>query len=289
MEHDIAVAQKEEKLNTPFKVKADNAVPVVMDVDTTKRIVTGLYNTYNYFDSDCDVLLPGCSLKSIQERGPMSAGVPKIKHALFHDLTKLPGKILTLEEREVEINGQKVKGLYFETQMSSAQDGVDTLIKYQEGIYDNHSIGFRYLQLEFVDSEATDWLQLVSQLTNPDDALECGCMYLVKEINLYEGSTVSFGANSLTPYLGCKSKDKALVQLSLFERMDRLNSQIKKGTLSDDAIQDLKIQFLQIKQMVKEMFEMEPFVKPTVEQPGEDKSAVEKQLADRFTNFLKQI
>ena len=109
----------EQKKAEQFPVKSGMGLQV-KDVDMTKRVVTGYFNSFNYFDSDADVILPGAFKKSIKERGVESQATAKIKHALFHDLTRLPGKLMKLEEDET--------GLYFETKMSNTTDGNDTLI-----------------------------------------------------------------------------------------------------------------------------------------------------------------
>jgi hypothetical protein len=38
--------------------------------------------------------------------------------------------------------------------MSETDLGEETLIKYKEGLIDQHSIGYRYLDLEFLESES---------------------------------------------------------------------------------------------------------------------------------------
>lgn len=260
--------EKRKVIDYAFKDLSDTMV--VKDVDMSKRIVTGLYNTYNYFDSDYDVILPGAATKSINERGPLSQSVAKIKHLLFHDWTKLPGKIKVLEEKTLTVQNRKVQGIYFETEMMETQDGIDTLINYQNEVYDNHSIGFRFLDGEWVDSEAENWDQILGTLLNPDKAEEAGFMYLWKEIKLYEGSTVAFGANDLTPFLGVKSTDKIGTQLKLQARLSTLLSQTKSGKQSDEMLQSFEMQILQIKQIIHELFSKEPSSNPT-SKPGPGK------------------
>jgi hypothetical protein len=267
----LTVEQK--KARSHYGVKSSNMV-TVKDVDLEKRIVTGLYNAYWFFDSDRDVCVPGCAKKSITERGPNTNVAGKIKHALFHDLTKLPGKIMVLDEREVEVDGKKVKGIYFETKMLNTADGNDTLVKYQEGVYDNHSIGFRYIDMEYVEKGATGWDFYLNQLLNPQDADNVGYMFVVKEVNLFEGSTVAFGANKLTPYLGSKSESKEVQQLKLFERIGMIEKQLKIGALSDEALHTLELQLSQVKQMISELFNDEPDLKSTLEGGPGAKSTV---------------
>ena len=260
---------KNERLDRPFAVKTiEGSKIAIKDIDLTKRIVTGFYNTYNYFDSDYDVLLSGSAKKSIAERGVGSNATAKIKHALFHDLTKLPGKIQVLDERTIDLNGLKVTGIYFETKMLDTTDGNDTLIKYQEEVYDNHSIGFRYLDLEFIDKESEMWDTYLSILLNPEDADNAGFMYIVKEIKLYEGSTVAFGSNQLTPFLGVKSQDKTLLKMKVFERIDKLYKQLKVGTVSDESMKMFELQLLQLKQLYLEISEVKPSLKDTLKKPS---------------------
>jgi hypothetical protein len=268
------------KKDRPYAVKSGEDALMVKDVDFSKRIVTGLYNTALFFDSDYDVLLKGCADKSMRERGPQSNSIQKIKHLLFHSWQRLPGKILVLEERTVEINGKTVTGIYFETKMDESTDGVDTLIKYQEQIYDNHSIGFQYLDGEWVDSDAEDWQKYVDMLINPEAAEGAGFMYIWKEIRLLEGSTVAFGANELTPYLGVKSGNKEGMLLKVNERINLLTKQVANGKLSDGALYGLEMEMLQLKQIVNELFTQEPSIKDTLikGRQQKDTSVVEGQV-----------
>lgn len=237
----------------PYAVKS--IVKQIADVDLTKRIVTGFYNTANYFDSDYDVIQKGAADKSMTERGPNSSAVCKIKHLLFHDWEKLPGKIITLDERTKRVGNANITGIYFETQMSNTSLGNDTVINYQEQVYDNHSIGFQFLDGEWIDSEADNWKQIVDTLINPQDAIDAGFMFLWKEIKLFEGSTVAFGANQLTPYLGVKDlKNKELLLLKVNDKMDLLYKQIAKGGQTDETLQSFEMQVLQLKQIINELF-----------------------------------
>lgn len=276
------VSAVERKKSQAYAIKSENPQLTIKDVDVSKRTVTGFYNTFWWFDSDSDVLIPGCSKKSINERGPETNVAGKIKHALFHDLTKLPGKITHLKEDEQEVNGQKIKGIYFETKMLNTPDGNDTLIKYQEGVYDNHSIGFRYLDIRYIEQDSEQWKANINKLINPEEAENRGYMFLVKEIELFEGSTVAFGANRLTPYLGSKSENKNLSLLKINERMDLLQKQIKIGSLSDDGLYTLELQFAQLKQMMVELLAEEPQTKST---QGPDKGRTRIRVEDLINKF----
>lgn len=172
------------------------------DIDEKKRIVTGFYSTFNYVDYAGDILLPGCCTKSIAKRGPHAQANGKIKHLLHHDPTQIPGKIIHLEEKK--INGWT--GLYFETKMSTTSLGEETLIKYQEGIYDNHSIGYNYVpeSTTIATPGSKLWDMVLELVRNPDDMREREEVFVVAEVDLYEGSTVFLGTNNETPFLGMK-------------------------------------------------------------------------------------
>jgi hypothetical protein len=280
-----ALALKREKLYAIKSSDTANKELVIKDVDLSQRIVTGFYNTAMYFDSDYDVLLKGSANKSITERGPDSNSVAKIKHLMFHDWTLLPGKIKTLKEDTATVNGQNVTGIYFETKMADTTLGNDTVINYQEGVYDNHSIGFQYLDGEYIDEEAKDWQVWLNQLLNPADAEAAGFMFLWKEIKLFEGSTVAFGANALTPYLGVKSQNKEALALKLSDKVKSLTAQLKNGTQSDKTMYNFEMQLLQLNQIIKELFIVEPDIKDTLPQRRTD-DTFNLSEAIKSTKFL---
>lgn len=274
-----------ERKQTSYVVKSTEDVVMIKDVDLDKRIVTGVYNTFNFYDTDYDVITPGAAQKSINERGPESSSVVKIKHLLFHDWTKLPGKIETLAERQVVINNKKVKGIYFETKMADTQMGTDTLINYQENVYDNHSIGFQFLDGQWIDAEAEGWKQFLDTLINPEKADENGFAYVWKEIKLYEGSTVAFGANELTPYLGVKDlTNKNALVLKLSTRITTLQNQVRKGQQSDDMLESFEMQLLQLKQLLNELFIKGPSAKPTPTKGPGKKDADDMMTCDSCGN-----
>lgn len=239
----------------------DIVVPgiAVKDVDVTGRTVTGMYNCYNFLDCYGDVLLPGCAKRTINAQGPKSRAVAKIKHFLHHDPTRLPGKIMTLDEREVD----GYTGIYFETSMIDTQEGNDTLKSYEAGIYDNHSIGFTYKVVEMVERDTKAFDKIVDQLVNPEAAEGRNYIWAVKEIALWEGSTVAFGANSATPSFGVKSgnpgEQRAYAQ-ELVGKLEKLTKAIRNGTQSDDALYAFELQTLQLRQLIDDLIDAVPEV-----------------------------
>lgn len=256
---------KKEKLDMPYKVKA-NKVNGTKEIDTSKRLVDVIANTYYYFDKDYDVLVPGCCAKSITERGPDSKLPGKIKHLSNHDLREGIGKIQTLEETTYE--GNHV--LRAESLMSETDKGEETLIKYQEGIIDQHSIGFRYMQLELLEEESDEWDRMLMLLINPEEAEKVGFMYVANELKLFEFSSLDgFGSNRLTEYIGSKSDNKTVQCNNLLLKLDTLHEKMRSGT-NDRYTLDL--QEAQIKQMIIELYNQEPSIKDTFERKPSEKN-----------------
>lgn len=256
------ISDLQQKKAVEYAVKSANAT--LQDVDMSKRIVTGFFNTFNFFDSDCDVLLPGCAAKSIADRGPESTAVAKIKHLIDHNWSKMPGKIQVLEEKTVK----GLTGIYFETKMANTTLGNDTLINYQERVYDNHSFGFRYISGKYVKSDSEEWTKYLQMLINPDAAEAMGFMYLWDEVKMWEGTTTAFGANMLTPYLGVKSMNKEALSLKINDRITTLSKQLSSGAQSDDMMYSFQMELTQLKQLINEIFTLAPSVKDTLTQEG---------------------
>lgn len=247
------------KLDISYKVKSNLAT--YKEIDNNSRTIKAIANTYNFYDSDKDVLRLGCSKRSIDNRGAKSKAHDKIVHALNHDLNILVGK--SILEEETILNGNPV--LYIESKISESTEGENLLIKYNEGIYNQHSIGFQYKQIEFVEEGTEAWDDFLKDLINPEDAIKVGHGYDVKEINLFEYSTVSFGANKLTQYLGVKTENKTIQLNNLYSKLDALISASKNGIKNKSIFEN---QYFQLKQMINEVMYFEPTKKPTRKDPG---------------------
>jgi HK97 family phage prohead protease len=248
---------KSDKLDIPYQVKSN--LSSYKEIDESGRIIKAVANTFNYFDSDYDVLVPGCCKRSIQNRGANTNAADKILHAFNHDLTQLPGK--SIVEHEDIVNGNTV--LYVESKLSESTDGENLLIKYKEGIYNQHSIGFQYMDLQYIEAEAEGWDDFLKNMINPDEAIKVGYGWKVNEINLYEWSTVAFGANKLTPYLGVKSDNKKVQLNNLYVKLEALIKSAKSGVKNKDIFE---LQYKQLKQMISE--NMNSFEKPTPKDAG---------------------
>lgn len=240
------------------ETKADaDPFKTVQDVDMSKREVKFIINTPNFLDSDLDVILPGAAKKSIKERGPDSNATAIIKNFKDHDPRYVPGKVKYIAEEDITVRGKTFPALVMVSKMATSTIGNDQLINYQEGIIDNHSIGFRYEQIKMIERKAPnqnqEWDRIVEQSLNPKAFDDKSYFFVVKEINLFEGSSVAFGANSLTPYLGVKSGNKQTLKLKLQERISNLTKALSSGTQSDEKMFDFEIECRMLNQMLEEL------------------------------------
>ena len=276
------IAEKKKKLSTHYKVKGErqNAIKAV---NSDERTVYFMANTFYYVDSDGDITIPGCFQKSIQDRGPQSKAHAKIKHFLHHDPHKIVGRVDVLRES----NEEGFYGLYCESYLPETTDGEDTLCKYDEKLYDNHSIGFRYEDLEYVEKDSDGWNTYYPLLLNPEEADNLGYFWVIKQARLFEVSTVSFGANELTPVLGSKANGEPnpyYVQ----EQVDKLVELMTKGNLNQEEKEAAKIKADQIKQLISEQTSVKPGLKGT-EKPPLPPTPKKKEPELNKSNFINSI
>lgn len=275
--HDIAIKNKKADF---YPVKSTGAKSIE-GIDLTKRTVKGVLNTMFLIDYDLDMSIPKSFVKSINDNGPESDAHDKIKYQIDHSLKaeNTIGRFDILKERTE--NG--ITDLYFEGYLPPVVSD-SHLIKYQTGLYTQHSIGFRYMDISVAEKDSThelyreNWNKYYPLALNKEIADEYGYFYTVFEYKLHEGSVVTFGANKLTDYLGNKSNDKETYLFDLFQRMDFLNS-IDKNKNS----KEFQLEINQIKQIIKETYNREPSIKETLFKPSTKKDTYSNTL------FLKNL
>lgn len=183
----------------------------VKDIDMKSKRITGYLSSFGNKDHDGDIIVKGAFNKSITERKD------DIYFLNQHNWAQPHGKMAVLQEDS--------KGLYFESNpLIDTSYSIDTLKLYEAGIIKEHSIGF---------------VTVKSDYDKKSDAR------MLKEIKLFEGSNVTMGANSNTPFTGFKS----LTIKDINERSKVLYKAIRNGTFTDDtfvlleyALKDLQLQ-----------------------------------------------
>lgn len=243
-------------------IQFKNLIAKVGEIEVKGQTVAGYFAEFNSLDHDGDIILPGAMDKSIEERGPN--GSNQIMHLLQHDSWRPLGKPNVLRSDS--------KGLYFETNMPDTTIGIDTIKLYAAGVYNEHSIGYQVLQWEMKYDEAKD-----EQIR------------LLKEIKLWEGSTVTWGANENTPFTGFKDlavKNKPEMIDRLAERMEKLQKALADNKFSQDTITQIQYELQVVTKIIKSLDRNEePIItpkdrfKPTHEQ-------LVKQFFEKFNENL---
>ncbi len=207
-------------------------------------------------DFDNDIIQPGAFTKTITERGPKGANL--IWHLTDHNpsLKAAVGKF-----SEIFIEGDYLAGV---TDIPNTTWGNDVLEFYKTGHINQHSIGYRTIKYETVNEGTKD------EYRN------------LKEIFLYEGSAVLWGANPNTPTLGKSlTTEEALAEHDkLSNEMRVLVKSLRDGRFTDDAFELIELRLVQINEAIKSLLTTSPVI--TVE-PEMDVIGAIKQ----FTQTIK--
>ena len=230
----------------------------VTDLDEGSRQVKGYFSSFDTIDSDRDVMRKGAFAKSIQEIGPQSTGNRKAQHLRDHNFSHQIGKLDELFEDN--------RGLGFVSTMGRSTKGNDALLDYQDGIIREHSFGFSYIsdQMKFIE----------------DSPLHEDGHWDINEVKFFEGSAVTFGANSLTPVVdvakGLLDSNYTLKRIN--ELTIDLESAIKNGKGTDERLENIEHMFAQLKQLQASLEIKEPSKKDTSQdEPIEDETKLNYQ------------
>jgi len=215
----------------------------VTDLDEGSRQVKGYFSSFDTLDSDRDVIRKGAFSKSINERGPQSSGNRKIAHLRNHDWEQQIGRLDEL--------GEDSKGLYFVSTLGRSSKGEDAFRDYQDGILIEHSIGFNYIPSKMQEVK--------------ESPLHEQGHWEINEVKLWEGSGVTFGANSLTPVIDVAKglKDNSYTLKKLNELTITLEGALKNGKGTDERLVNIEQMFAQLKQLHNSLELNKPSVKDT--------------------------
>ena len=222
----------------------------VQDVSENTRKVKVAISQMGSKDFDNDVIDHSAYNKTISERGPKAANL--IWHLTDHNpsLKSAIGKF-----SELYVEGDYLVGI---TNIPNTTWGNDVLEFYKSGHINQHSVGFRTIKQENQKSQDGEY-------------------NLIKEILLFEGSAVLWGANPNTPTIEVGkslTKDEIINQHEkLSKELNMLLKSLKDGRMSDDAFEFLEIRVAQINEAIKTLFSTEatPEQQPVVETVVETK------------------
>ena len=189
----------------------------IVDVDEAKGIITGYFSVFGNKDSDSDIIVPGAYTKTLKEN------YNRIKHLYQHD----PWKPLSGTKNNNLTLSQDAYGLKYESIVSKTSYGRDVIRLHLDGVIDENSVGFQTIKSE--DKKGYRELQ---------------------ELKLWEGSSVTWGANDMAMNTGVKSMDKS----GIVSKMDIVMKAIRNGKYeNEDLFDSLEIYFKQLQNIIDEL------------------------------------
>lgn len=236
----------------------------VRDVSENDRRVKVAISKMGNVDHDGDVIEHGAYTKTLTERGPKGANL--IWHLTDHNpsLKSAVGKF-----SEIYTEGDFLVGI---TNIPNTTWGNDVLEFYKSGHINQHSIGFRTIKSEAVKGDQP--------------------FNLIKEVFLYEGSAVLWGANPMTPTM---TVGKSLTKEEIVTEHEKLSRELnllvkslRDGRFTDEAFEFMDIRLAQINEALKCIITME--IEPT--QPVEETVEPEldmSELQNEINNLIKSI
>jgi len=237
-----------------FQVKSNYEIK---DADEKTGIVTGYASIFGNIDSDKEIVVAGAFAKTLAERGVESAK-PRIKHLWQHDSWQPIAIPKVLKEDE--------KGLYFESVFGKDSFSQDKLQQHIDKIITELSIGYNVIKHEDVN--------------DGDGNFEYRKLL---ELKLWEYSSVTWGANSLTEVISAKG-EMADIMANLNKRMDALNRGLKNGKYTDETCEQFEAEIAKIQAIIgslKVMPEPAPVVTPAIQEPDT------KQILESILTILK--
>jgi|WetSurMetagenome_2_1015567.scaffolds.fasta_scaffold00157_58 uncharacterized protein len=219
-----------------FQVKSNFELK---DADEKTGIVTGYASIFGNIDSDQDMIMPGAFAKTIQERGPGSVRC-RIKHLWQHDSWQPIGVPIKLAEDQ--------KGLYFETQFGKDSFSQDKLQQHIDKIITELSIGYNTIKSENVTENDVFHHRKLT------------------ELKLWEYSSVTWGANSLTEVVSAKGEKKDVID-NLNKRLESLSKALKNDKYTDESCESFEAEISKIQSIIKSLDITEPVITTPIIEP----------------------
>jgi HK97 family phage prohead protease len=222
-----------------------NISGAITDVDAKSSTVKGYFSVFNNKDSDNDVILPGAYTKSLKENGQ------RVLHLYQHDPMRplssvKSGKLILKEDNH---------GLAFESTISPTSWGKDVIQLIQDGVLNENSVGFRTVK----SLDKKDYRELV-------------------ELKLFEGSSVSWGANPEAVIVKSELNEDFLTT-----KMNTVLKAVRDGNYTDETAAQLEIYILQLNQLFLDAKATKPVLQETAKPAtGEKTIQVVKGLNNLF-------
>lgn len=251
-----------------FEIK--NTDTEVLDVDDTSRRVKVAMNKTGVKDSDKDIIERTAFDVTIRERGPKGANL------IWH-LTDHRASLKDAVGKPSEIFIDEKGYLVFVTDIAKTNWGNDVLEFYKSKVVNQHSIGFSTVKREVFNDN--DWANRYT---------------VIKEVKLYEGSAVLWGANPFTPTLTVGKSMTIEEHQSEFEKTLKeyadTSKMMQKGHFTDETFELLDMRMKQLNEKLQNLYNIRPVDKAAeTEKPVEKTVDLNEQLKaiESFTNKLK--
>lgn len=197
--------------------KYTSSPSLIVDADVNKKTFTGYASIFGNKDLDDDITMPGAFKKSIAENGPN--GTNSIIVLNQHITWQVLCKPKVLQEDN--------KGLYYEAQVTSGAGFAEDAVKLiADGLVEENSYGFQTVK-SAIQQPSDDWESWYRELY---------------EVNLFEISPVTWGANPLARMQGMKSRDKNFLK----NREQKLFKALRIDGMRDETYMALEIELKQI-------------------------------------------
>ncbi len=194
----------------------------IVDVDLASRRLVTNWSGLGNKDFDNDVIHKAAYDKTIAERGPNG------KNLIYHIVDHNPSvKNIVGAVKELSVVGAHLQAV---THASDTTLGNDILKLYQDGIIKQHSVGFNAVETENHNG-----------------------FRLIKQIALYEGSSVLWGANEDT-YTVSVSKSLMNNPDDVIADLDNLCKALRNGTYTDETFGLLELRMKTIQKAISEFF-----------------------------------
>ena len=199
----------------------------LIDLSENDRRVKVAISQMGSKDLDGDVIDSSAYTKTLNERGP------KAKNQIWHLTDHYPSlKSAVGKFSELFVENDMLVGV---TNIPNTTWGNDVLEFYKSGHITEHSIGFRTIKEE----------------TKND-------YNLIKEVMLYEGSAVLWGANPNTPTLSAGksiTKEEANSELEQLNKdLELVTKTLRNGNLSDESFELVEMRLQMLNERIKNLF-----------------------------------
>lgn len=192
----------------------DNTKTVKAQDESGEMYIKVAINTTNWLDSHQDVHIPGLWNKSLKDKPTqilLEEHQMKFDN-IISDSMSASAPTMSWKDLGYDLDGE-TQVLLFEGAIFK-DDHPKMYNRYARGKVKQHSVGMQYVKI-FVALNSTEeedakekavWDKYISQVHNPEKAIEDGFFFAVTEAKIFEGSAVVMGSNSMTPTLEAGQK-----------------------------------------------------------------------------------